>query len=280
MGRRGDARRSRLRATGVIVAVLLAMPLPVSAEVGDGVSAGEFACQAAVARALPRQAANHARCVARCETLAARSGGAVDACLPPAYGGDTAACIAEGEARSRAAMTAACPEDGAADTCPEVYEARAGSCAGMAASRVATDHGTFSIFTGSLACAHPNLAGGDPAERARYRCETTLTRVLVRHFDFVNDTYARCNAGRLRGAVPPGGCAPGASSAPLSPGNVLAGPSARAAALIDARCFTPPALAPACYDGSPLRPSSGAGWVALVNAVAEVSADTSSFVDD
>ena len=39
---------------------------------------------------------------------------------------------------------------------------------------------------------------------------------------------------------------------------------AKTAVAIDKACFTPPALAPTCYDGSVSRPNSGTGWVLLV----------------
>jgi hypothetical protein len=34
-------------------------------------------------------------------------------------------------------------------------------------------------------------------------------------------------------------------------------------------CFTAPATPPACYDGSPSRPNSGAGWTDLVEDVVD-----------
>lgn len=262
------------------LAALLVLLLAATARGGvtPAVSPGELACQTRVARALSRQAANHARCVARCERLAARTGGPTTACVPPGYGGATLACIEAGEARSRAAMVARCPEDGPRDTCPEVYEQRGGSCAGMAAQRVATDHGQFGLFTSSVVCEHQDFPRGGELARQRYRCQAAVASALVRHFGAVNAVYARCNAAIARGEAPVGACAFGATLSPRSPGNVMPALGARTAASIDARCFTPPAVAPTCYDGSVLRPRSGAAWVALVNLIAESAADGNTFV--
>jgi hypothetical protein len=46
---------------------------------------------------------------------------------------------------------------------------------------------------------------------------------------------------------------------------------AKAEAPIEKSCFESPAVAPACYDGSPLRPTTASGWVALVEAAVDAT---------
>jgi len=250
-----------------------------SCEVTTAVSKRELKCQIGVARALSEQAANHARCVRRCEQRAAKTGGPYEACEPPAYGGETLACIIQGEERSRARMRRACPEDGRKDSCPEEYEGRWGSCAGMADARVAIDHGQFGAFTSSVVCEHQNFVAEPRDGRRRSKCQTKLAGALVAHFGALNRIYARCNAAIVRGRAGVGACVPGATTDPRrSPGNVVPIAGEKTAAKIDAACFSPRALAPTCYDGSPLRSDTGAGWVALVNLIAENAANGNTFL--
>ncbi len=242
-------------------------------EVTSGVSKDEFRCESAVRAGLAHQAADHAACILRCETTAAKHGGPYTDCEGPTYGGATALCLNDGngaaghgaENRSLATMLRRCPEDGPRDTCPEDYETTFGSCAAMAARRVADDHGTFSIFTQAVACEHENFVTGGAL------------------------AFQRCNAAIVRGKLSPGACVPGATVDPrLSPGNVVPRISARTAATIDRHCFAPGAVAPPCYDGSGLHPDTGAGWASLVDAITEetvndrtfVASPSGAFVDD
>jgi len=43
----------------------------------------------------------------------------------------------------------------------------------------------------------------------------------------------------------------------------------KAAGSINKACFIAPAVAPSCYDGTPARPNTGAGWAALVKSVVD-----------
>lgn len=268
----------------MLVAFLVAGRL--SAEVTSAVSKDEFRCQSAVRAALAGQAAGHAACVRQCETDAALRGGPYTDCEAPNYGGATALCLDDGrgaaghgsENRSLATMLARCAEDGARDTCPESYEATFGSCAQMAARRVADDHGTFSLFTQNVACEHENYLTDPTDGRRRAKCMTAVAKAAVAHFAKVTAVFQRCNAAIVKGRLQPGACVPGATSDPrLSPGNVVPRIKAHTAAVIDRRCFSPGTLAPACYNGMGLRPNTGAGWATLVDAITEQTVDARTF---
>ena len=175
-------------------------------------------------------------------------------------------------------MLKRCSEDGAKDSCPESYEHTFGSCAQMAATRVADDHGTFSLFTSAVVCEHPNLAS-DPAAKRRIACIRAVAKAAVAEFGAITKLFEKCNAAIVNGTLSPGACVPGATvHLKLSPGNTVPKVLTKTAAAIDKGCFTGAATAPACYDGSALHPNSGAGWATVIATISQSTVNDRTFV--
>src|SRR5207237_1275612 len=74
--------------------------------------------------------------------------------------------------------------------------------------------------------------------------------------------YDKCNQNVFKAKIPEGSCNPPTPSDAATVACIQKA-EAKNTQLIDKVCFTPPATPPACYDGSPLRPNSGAGWTPL-----------------
>ena len=75
-----------------------------------------------------------------------------------------------------------------------------------------------------------------------------------------------------KGTIQASECAPPAGDSKTE--DCINNAEARAEAPIEKACFESPAVAPACYDGSPLRPTTGSGWVALAEAVVDATVPT------
>ena len=241
-----------LLAAGALVAVS-AMP------VGAQLTKDEFSCQSKTSGALGKFVEAKQKCITKCEQGARKGTNPFSDCDGPAYGGATATCILDAakgaEAKARAAIVKGCVKD-----CPECYSG--GNCTSQASTQVGTAETQLDAFAGNIYCE-------TVVDKAKNKCSDTLAKSLAKFLGAKSKCYAKCRTGVQKGTIQAGECAPPAGDAKTE--DCINKAEAKAEAPIEKSCFESPAVAPACYDGSPLRPTTASGWVALVEAAVDAT---------
>ena len=109
---------------------------------------------------------------------------------------------------------------------------------------------------------------GNPALEAKVK-ETNdpeLTKALAKFVSSKSRCYDKCNQNVFKAKIPEGSCDPPTPSDAATV-TCIQKAETKTTQLIDKVCFTAPATPPACYDGSALRPNSGAGWTSLAEGL-------------
>ena len=244
-----------LLAVGALVAV---SAMPARAQL----TKEEFSCESKTSGALAKFAGAKQKCITKCEQGARKGMNPVSDCAGPGYGGGTATCILDAakgaEAKARVAIVKGCMKD-----CPECYSG--GNCTTQASTQVGTAETQLDAFAGNIYCE-------TVVDKAKNKCSDTLAKSLAKFLGAKSKCYAKCFTGVQKGTIQASECAPPAGDSKTE--DCINKAEAKAEAAIEKTCFESPAVAPACYDGSPSRPTTGSGWVALVEAVVDTTVPT------
>ena len=233
---------------GVVAAGLLQSPVASAQFTKD-----EFKCELGTDKLLDKFTQAKVKCILKCEDTARKGDVPFSNCEPP-YAGLAAACISGAEkgaeAKAVAAIVKACSKD-----CPECY----GDCSatGYPSTRVLNTEAKIDLLVPQVACEHT-------ADKAKAKCINSTAKTLVKFVQSKDKCYEKCLTTAYKGSLSSLPCMPPATQ----PDTVacIAKVEGKATAAINNACFVPPANAPTCYDGSPLRPNTGAGWVVLAEA--------------
>jgi hypothetical protein len=227
-----------------------------SAHAQSGVTTGEFKCESGTGKALSKFTGAKSKCVAKCLGTQRKTMGPYTDCFAP-FGGSTATCIQDpakgAEAKARAAIVKACTAD-----CPECYSP---SVCSTGEPFVGNTEALIDLQGPSVYCTEN---GGNTPTKDQAKCEDGTSKALVKFVGAKSKCYDKCNAAIFKGKIPEGSCDPPTPSDPATAACV-ASAEGKSAAAIDKVCTA--ATRPSCYDGSPTRPNSGAGWTALVEGV-------------
>jgi len=224
------------------------------------VSAAEFKCQGAQAKAGTKFTGCKAKCVSKC------IGGARKVpplnpesdCFTP-FGGATATCVTDPlkgcEAKAIAAIDKACVENGT-NNCPECYAARGGggpTCAGHGADVVVDGQSnpTAAALESQVDAFAFVFCNDNPNTAAENKCELSTAKILVKFVGCKNKCYAKCQGAVAKGTIPLGSCSPPNPSDAATQTclfDSLKGCEAKATAGLDKACVTPPADQPECYS--------------------------------
>jgi len=223
----------------------------------------EAKCQSSTGKALGGEVGGISKCTSKCFKTQRKVSGPYTDCFAP-YGGATATCVDDPvkgpEAKAAGAIVKACMDAPGKDRCPECY----GAATCNTGQPFASNTETLAGLTGqNVYCTE--FGGGTPSKEVA-KCEDTVSKSLIKWVGSINKCYDKCAKSELAGKIAPGSCDPPGTGDPTLQA-CLAKAESKTAAGIDKGCFTAPAVAPACYDGSPTRPNSGAGWANLVENI-------------
>jgi hypothetical protein len=225
-----------------------------------GVTKDELKCESGTGKALAKFVGSKSKCASKCFVAARKTSGPYTGCFGPGYTDPTTnACVMDpvkgAEAKARASIVKACTKD-----CPECY----------AASNCATGEPFVGTTETLVDLQGPNVHclenGGQTPTKTEAKCEDGLAKALAKFVSSKSKCYDKCNQNVFKAKIPEGSCDP-PSPTDTATGECILKAETKSTQLIDKVCFTPPATPPACYDGSPTRPNSGAGWTNLVEGV-------------
>jgi hypothetical protein len=233
----------------------------------SGVTKDELKCESGVGKSLSKFVSSKSKCVSKCFKAQRKlePPGPFTPCFAPYTDPATVTCITDSlkgaEAKARASIVKGCTND-----CPECYAA---STCSTGEPNVTNTEGLIDIQGPSVYCEEN---GGTPPTKEVAKCEDGNVKALVKLVGGLNKCYSKCNTNVFNGKIPEGSCAPGDGTP--NPTDVptrecLAKTVGKSAASINKACFIAPAVAPTCYDGTPLRPNTGAGWTALIKSVVD-----------
>jgi hypothetical protein len=227
-----------------------------------GVTKDEVKCESGAGKTLAKFVGSKSKCATKCFAAARKTSGPYTGCFGPAYADPaTNTCIKDSvkgaEAKARASIVKGCTND-----CPECY-----------APSVCTTGEPFVQNTENLVDLQgPNVyclenANQTPS-KTEAKCEDGLSKALAKFVSSKSKCYDKCNQNVFKAKIPEGSCNPPNPSDPATI-TCIQTAETKNTQLIDKVCFTPPATPPACYDGTPLRPISGAGWTSLVEGIVD-----------
>src|SRR5262249_50255212 len=156
------------------------------------------------------------------------------------------------DAKAAAAIIKACTDAPGKDKCPECY----GASTCTSGQPFVNTTATLTNGQGQLVyCTEHN--GATPSSTDA-KCEDGLSKGLVKWVGTISKCYTKCYQNEAKGNIAFGTCTPPASDPPTQ--TCLTTGIGKANAALDKACFVAPATAPSCYDGSPGRPNTSAGW--------------------
>ncbi len=230
-----------------------AAPLP------PGVTSDEVKCESGTGKALSKFVGSKSSCAQKCLAAARKTSGPYTDCFAP-YGGATATCILDpakgAEAKAKAAIVKACTTD-----CPECYAA---SNCSTGNPFVSTTESLLDLQGPSVYCTEN---GAGTPSKTEAKCEDSTGKSLGKFVAAKSKCYDKCNQSMVKAKIPTGSCNPPIPS-DAATATCITTAESKTAAAIDKACSTAGAN-PACYDGSLLRPNTGAGWVALVESIVD-----------
>jgi hypothetical protein len=251
------ARHVAAIAAGICLAATSVMAQPA------GVTKDEVKCESGTGKALSKFVGSKGKCAQKCFALARKTNGPYTGCFAPYADPATNTCIMDplkgAEAKARAAIVKACAVD-----CPECYAAS--DCA-TGEPFVHNTEGLVDIQGPSVYCTENSTATPSKTDA---KCEDSVAKTLAKFVASKSKCYDKCNQNIFKAKIPVGSCNPPTPSDPTGLTQACIGKAeTKSSASIDKACFTPPATAPSCYDGSAFRPNSGAGWTSLVEGVVD-----------
>lgn len=193
-------RRYRRLAAGVVLGCAMASSPATAQVVGPDFTADELKCQNGTSSAFAKLLAARAKCLTRCyQGLRASVLPATD-CAPPAFGGETAACLRDAakgvEAKALATLTKVCVKD-----CPECYAG--GDCPANAVGVVSA------AATGLDAQLVPFVYCGMQLALtpAQAKCQDSALKQATKLAGSLVKCTAKCKSAEGAGKIPPGSCA-------------------------------------------------------------------------
>jgi hypothetical protein len=231
----------------------------------SGVTKDEVKCESGTGKALTKFVGSKSKCVSKCFVAARKTTGPYTPCFAPYSDSATVTCISAplkgAEDKARSAIVKACTKD-----CPECYAAS--TCA-TGEPNVSNTETLLDVQGPSVYCTEN---GGNTPTKEEAKCEDGNVKALTKLVGALAKCYDKCNQNVFKGKIPEGSCVPGNGSP--NPTDVptrecLAKGVGKAVDSINKACFIPPAVAPSCYDGTPLRPNTGLGWANLVKAITD-----------
>jgi hypothetical protein len=253
----------RVSLAAAAVAGLCLGASPVLAQ--SGVTKDEVKCESGTGKALAKFVGSKSKCASKCLATARKTSGPYTGCFAPYADPATNTCVFDSvkgaEAKARAAIVKACTKD-----CPECY---APSTCSAGEPNVTNTEALIDLQGPSVYCVEN--AGNTPT-KGEAKCEDGNVKALTKLVGALAKCYDKCNQNVFNGKIPEGSCVPGNGTP--NPTDVptrecLAKAVGKSTESINKACFISPATAPACYDGSPTRPNTGAGWSALVKAIVD-----------
>jgi hypothetical protein len=226
----------------------------------SGVTKDEVKCESGTGKALAKFVGKKSKCGTKCFQTARKTSGPYNGCFAPYTDPTTNACITDPvkgvEAKARASIVKACTAD-----CPECY---APSVCASGEPFVGNTENLVDLQGPSVYCEEN---GGTTPSKTDAKCEDGTAKALAKFVASKSKCYDKCNQNIFKAKIPEGSCDPPATDPATQ--TCITTAETKAAATIDKVCFTPPATAPSCYDGTTFRPNSGAGWVALVEGIVD-----------
>jgi hypothetical protein len=247
---------------------------PVLAQI-PGQTKDELKCESTVGKTLSKFVCSKSKCVSKCFVTARKAGGPFTGCFanPPGspYGDATTnTCITDSvkgaEAKARAGIVKGCMDASGKDKCPECY---AVSTCNTGEPNVGNTEVLIDIQGPTVYCEEN---GGNVPTKEVAKCEDGNVKALVKLVGALAKCYDKCNQNMAKGKIGLGSCDPGdgmPNPTDVPTRECLAKAVGKSAASINKACFISPAVAPTCYDGSALRPNTGAGWTALVKGIVD-----------
>jgi hypothetical protein len=249
---RGHVRVAAI-AAGLCLAAASALAQP------TGVTKDEVKCESGTGKALAKFVGKKSKCASKCFATARKTTGPYTGCFAPYSDPTTMACIQDPvkgvEAKARASIVKACSVD-----CPECYPA---SVCSTGEPFVGNTENLVDLQGPNVYCTEN---GGGTPSKTDAKCEDGNAKALAKFVAAKSKCYDKCNQNVFKAKIPVGSCDPPTPSDPATQ-TCIGTAETKAAAAIDKICFTPPATAPSCYDGSAFRPNSGTGWAMLVEGV-------------
>lgn len=222
----------------------------------------DLKCETAMGKNLGKLVAAENKCITGCLSGVSKGVGAYADCQPP-YGGAAAFCLGgKGDilkspgVKATVAINKVCLNQ-AEPACYSVQSS--GTTADEVDRRIGLTDAVVNTFVGNVVCEDFVTT----LDKAKYKCATTVAKILVKQLATDDKAYAKCYANALKGVGTINACKSSATD-PATVAAIQKGIT-KSAAGIDKACFIAPAVAPTCYDGSPSRPNTGAGWLALLN---------------
>ena len=215
-------------------------------------------CDNAMNKSLSKFIGSKQKCVTKCQANARTGKEPADDCIPP-YGGPTLTCIADPLKGAQAKAVAAIIK-GCAKGCPNCYSG--GDCATEANARVSGTEVQVDIFVPNVYC--DDSASPDGLTKEEAKCQDTVAKTLAKFAGSKSKCYAKCIGTQFKNGelqCQPPGCLPPATDQVAVA--CITKAETKAVETVDKACGP---NNPECYDGTPLRPDSGAGWVALGEA--------------
>jgi hypothetical protein len=226
-----------------------------------GVTKDEVKCESGTGKALSKFVGKKSKCAGKCFATQRKTMGPYSGCFAPYTDPTADACIHDSlkgvEAKARAAIVKACSVD-----CPECYPA---SDCSSGEPFVTNTENLVDLQGPNVYCTEN---GGGTPSKTDAKCEDGTAKALAKFVAAKGKCYDKCNQNVFKAKIPVGSCNPPTPSDGATQ-TCLSTAETKSAATIDKVCFTPPATAPSCYDGSSFRPNSGAGWTMLVEGVVD-----------
>jgi hypothetical protein len=231
----------------------------------SGVTKDELKCESGVGKTLSKFVSSKSKCVSKCFATARKTSGPYPPCFAPYSDATTVTCITAptkgAEDKARAGIIKGCTKD-----CPECYNPTTCSAG---EPNVTTTEGLIDLQGPSVYCTENG--GGTPSKEVA-KCEDGNVKALVKLVGAIAKCYTKCNTNVFNGKIPEGSCVPGNGSpnpTDIPTRECLAKATGKSTESINKACFIAPAQAPACYDGSALRPNTGLGWTSLIKGIVD-----------
>ena len=244
-------------------ATLCLAAAPVLAQ--SGVTKDEVKCESGTGKALSKFTSSKSKCASKCFVAARKTMGPYTGCFAPYADPTTNICIMDplkgAEAKAEASIVKACTND-----CPECYNPT--NCS-TGNPFVSNTEALIDLQGPSAYCLEN---GGTTPTKGEAKCEDGNVKALVKLVGALAKCYDKCNQNVFKAKIPEGSCVPGDGSpnpTDIPTRECLAKAVGKSTASINKACFIVPATPPACYDGSPTRPNTGAGWSALVKSIVD-----------
>jgi hypothetical protein len=243
-----------------------------------GVTKDEVKCESGAGKALTKFVGSKSKCAQKC-LAAQRKADTPDysVCQPPGYTDPaTNTCIFDGlkgaEAKARAAIVKGCVKDCPDGAACDDYQGPTGACA-TGNPFVTMVENNLDLFGTQVYCLESgNRLPGPPVApvtptKEEAKCEDGLSKGLVKFVGAKSKCYDKCNQNAFKGKIDASTnpCAPPASDQATQ--DCITKAEGKAVLALNKACFTPPAVAPSCYDGTVIvpgllgRPNNAQGWV-------------------